>query len=184
MLASAYLAAHPDRVDRAILTEPGYLNAADFAAWQARADQIMTGFGFLRSSVWNGFRAAHVDGPDEAAARDFLIGEMVGVFADHTHNPYTCAGQNWNQPAWRFGALASDTARNIPAAELGRLVAIPPAAHPVLPMAGACNTWIGAELQARNRAYFADARLRVIPDAGRHARRQSRRQPCRNARIS
>jgi len=166
MLASAYLAAYPDRVDRAVLMEPGYLNSADFAVWQAQADQIMSGFNFLRSSVWNGFRAAHVDGPDAAASRDFLIGEMVRGFADHADNPYTCPDKSWAQPAWRFGALASDTARNMPAFELNRLVAEPVATAPVLLIAGACNSWIGQDLQRRNLAYFANATVRVIPDAG------------------
>ena len=38
--------------------------------------------------------------------------------------------------------------------------------HPILFLAGACDTWIGPELQARHAALFPHAKLVVIPDAG------------------
>jgi len=42
MLASAYFGAHPERVDRAILIEPGYLDTDGKAAWEVRSRQYMS----------------------------------------------------------------------------------------------------------------------------------------------
>ncbi len=146
--------------------EPGYLNAAGFVAWNARADGIMSGIGFLQASIWNGFRAAHVSGPDAAASDDFLIGEMAAGFANHPDNPYHCPDQPFSMPSWRFGATASKAARGFTEAELGRLVATRPAGAPVLLVAGACNSWIGEERQRAHLPMFAGARLAVIPESG------------------
>lgn len=166
MLASAYIAAHPERVTRAVLIEPGFLTAREYTEWQSRADDFLSGWAFLKAAIWNGFRAAHVAGPDDAAADDFLIGEMVAGFANHPDNPYHCPGRPFAMPAWRFGAAASKAARSTPPDAFARLVATPPAATPVLLIAGACDDWLGAPLQRRHLALFADARLAIIPEAG------------------
>jgi proline iminopeptidase len=78
MLASAYLGQHPDRVDRAILIEQGYLNAKGKAAWETRSAQYMSGAGYGLQALLNGFDAANVAGSDDQASDDFLIGQMGG----------------------------------------------------------------------------------------------------------
>jgi proline iminopeptidase len=165
MLASAYLGEHPDQVDRAILIEPGYIDADGKVAWEAQAARYMAGAGYALEAVLNGFRAAHVTGPDAQASDDFLIGRMVGVFADHPHNPYHCGG-GYSAPGWRFGALASAQWRDAPATDLDRIAK--GAAYPgsVLFIAGSCNDWTGAPLQTRHAARFANAEVTVIPEAG------------------
>lgn len=166
MLASAYLAAHPDKVARAVLMEPGFLNAREFDAWQARAAGFMSGFGYIRAALWTGFQAAHVSGPDADAPGDFLIGRMADVFANHPDNPYHCPGQPYAAPSRRFGAQASRAARDVTPDDLARLAPAPPAAMPVLLLASACNDWIGPPLQQRHLVHFAHGKLVVIPDAG------------------
>lgn len=165
MLTSAYLGVHPDRADRAILIEPGYLDAEGKAAWERRTARYMSGAGYLWQAILNGFRAAHVTGPDAHASDDFLIGRMVGVFANHPENPYHC-GEGYTVPSWRFGSLASATWRDAPEADLDRIARGTLYPGPVLFLAGGCNDWTGALLQSRHAALFADARLRVIPGAG------------------
>ena len=165
MLASAYLGAHPDRVARAVLIEPGYLDAAGKAAWEARAAEVMSGAGYAVAAILNGFRAAHVTGPDDAARDDFLVGQMVGVFASHPDNPYHC-GAGYTAPTWRFGSLASALWRDTPEIDLDRIARGTRYPGPVLFLAGDCNDWTGAPLQSRHAALFADARLHVVPDAG------------------
>lgn len=165
MLASAYLGSHPDRVDRAILIEPGYLDAEGKAAWEVRAGQYMSGAGYLWQAILNGFRAAHVTGPDAHASDDFLIGRMVGVFANHPDNPYHC-GEGYTAPNWRFGSLASALWRDAPNPEINSISQGTGYAGPVLMLAGGCNDWTGAPLQSRHAALFEDARLAIIPEAG------------------
>jgi proline iminopeptidase len=165
MLASAYIGAHPDRVERAILVEPGYLDAEGKAAWERRAAQYMSGAGYLWQAILNGFRAAHVSAPDDYASEDFLIGRMVGVFANHPENPYHC-GEGYTAPNWRFGSLASALWRDAPEADLDRIALGTAFPGAVLLLAGGCNDWTGPPLQSRHAALFADAELQVIPEAG------------------
>ena len=165
MLASAYLGAHPDRVSRAILIEPGYLDAEGKAAWEARAAQYMSGPGYLWQAILNGFGAAHISGPDNHASDDYLIGQMVGIFANHPESPYHC-GEGYTAPSWRFGALASARWRDAPETDLDRIAQGSEYPGPVLFLAGACNDWTGAPLQRQQAALFSDARLEVIAEAG------------------
>jgi len=165
VLASAYLGAHQDRVARAVLIEPGYLEADGKVAWDARAADFMSGVGYALNAVLNGFRAAHVTGPDDQASDDFLIGQMIGVFVNHPENPYHC-GTGYTAPTWRFGSLASALWRDALVTELDRIARGTEYPGPVLFLAGGCNDWTGAPLQRRHVALFADARLQVVPDAG------------------
>lgn len=165
ILASAYLGAHPERVDRAVLIEPGFLDADGKADWEARAAQYMSGADYALKAILNGFRAAHVAGPDADAGDDFLIGQMVGVFSNHPENPYHC-GTGYTAPTWRFGSRASAMWRDAPDSDLDRIAQGSGYQGPVLFLAGGCNDWTGAPLQSRHAALFADAKCEVIPAAG------------------
>jgi len=166
MLATAYLGQNPDGAQAAVLIEPGYLDAAGHAEWQEESQRFMSGFTYWREAFVTGFRAQHVEGPDEAAQDDFLIGHMVGVFTNHSDNPYHCGG-GYTAPSWRFGALASETWGVAPMADFERLTSQAKVfGGPVLLMAGACNSWTGAALQERHLGVFGNADLRVIASAG------------------
>lgn len=166
MLASAYLGEHPTKVEKAVLMEPGYLSAKGFEDWKAQSKAYMSGIGFLKSAIWNGFRAAHVDGPDDAASGDFLLGQMVAGFANHPDNSYHCPGQPFDMPEWRFGATASKAANATPAADLDRITPANKVSAPVLLIAGTCSSWIGASLQREHLRLFENARLALVADAG------------------
>ncbi|GGL81782.1 alpha/beta fold hydrolase [Wenxinia marina] len=166
MLAAAYLGRDPARVDRAVLIEPGYLDAAERDDWRQESRRFMSGPRYAVAAVTNGFRAARVDGPDDQARDDFLIGRMVHAFADHPDNPYHC-GTGYGAPMRRFGAMASAAWEAAPAADIDRIGRGAGSFDgPVLLLAGACDDWLGAPLQERHLARFARAELAVIPDAG------------------
>lgn len=165
MLAVAYLGEHPNRVESAVLIEPGYLDAEGKAGWETRAAAYMSGARYLWQAILNGFRAAHVTGPDAQASDDFLIGQMVGVFTNHPDNPYHC-GEGYTAPSWRFGALASAEWRHASHSDLDRIARGTGYRGPVLFLAGDCNDWTGAPLQSRHAALFADAKLEIVPEAG------------------
>ena len=155
MLATAYLGQNPDGAQAAVLIEPGYLDAAGFAAWQAESQRYLSGFSYWGEALLTGFRAQHVEGPDGAAQDDFLIGHMVGVFTNHPDNPYHC-GEGYTAPSWRFGSLASETWGVAPMADFERLTSQAKVfGGPVLLMAGACNSWTGAALQEPHQGFFA-----------------------------
>jgi proline iminopeptidase len=125
----------------------------------------MSGARYVWQSILNGFRAAHVTGPDTHASEDFLIGQMVGVFANHPDNPYHC-GEGYTAPIWRFGSLASAMWRDAPEADFDHIARGTGYPGPVLFLAGGCNDWTGAPLQARHAVLFPNAELTMIPDAG------------------
>lgn len=166
MLATAYLGQNPEGARAAVLIEPGYLDAAGQAAWQAESQRYLSGTTYWREALLTGFRAQHVEGPDEAAQNDFLIGHMVDVFTNHPDNPYHC-GDGYTAPSWRFGALASNTWNQAPMADFERLASNTIAfTGPVLLMAGACNSWTGPALQERHLGAFDSAELSIIAGAG------------------
>ena len=167
MLASAYLGRHPDRVDRAVLIEPGFLSADEADAFMEAMQPYLRSPGGLWQMLLAGFRASHVTGPDAEAANDYLIGQMVHWFAAHPDNPYHCPGVPWDSPAWRFGAHAGQAVQaQASRADLDSLGDAGGFAGPVLLMSGACDSWIGPALQERHLALYADGRHVVIQDAG------------------
>ncbi|SEV88002.1 proline iminopeptidase [Cognatiyoonia koreensis] len=166
MLATAYLGQSLDSVQAAVLIEPGYLDRNGHATWQAESLRYLSGPNYWKEAIVTGLRSQHIGGPDEAARHDFLIGHMVGVFADHPENPYHC-GDGYTAPHWRFGGLSSDTWGQSEKTELERLTAKAAGfSGPVLLMAGACNDWTGEQLQQSHLSLFSAAELSIIPDAG------------------
>ena len=167
MLASAYLGYAPDKVDRAVLIEPGFLSADEADAFQARMQGFLRDPGGIREMLVTGFRASHVDGPDAAASGDYLIGHMVEWFASHPDNPYHCPGARWDSPAWRYGAASGQAVQaQATRADLDRLGEASGFTGPVLLMSGACDTWIGPPLQEQHVALYENSRHVAIPDSG------------------
>ncbi|MAM62211.1 alpha/beta hydrolase [Maritimibacter sp. UBA3975] len=166
MLALAYIGAHPTRVSRAVLIEPGFLDAAGYEAWEARRAEMSRTFPVVRAGLLAGFQSRNVTATDEAAPQDYVVGTVVHAFADHPDNPYHCAGKPYDAPAWRFGATASDTFWADPSVIFPALDAAFSADVPLLFVAGGCNDWTGEALQAAHASRFPTAELAVVEDAG------------------
>lgn len=163
-LAVAYLGYRPERIARAVLIEPGFLDPAGYEAFEARRRRLARSPRVIWAGIVAGFRARGVTG-DPHAARDSILGAAVHAFANHPRNPYHC-GEGYTAPSWRFGGLASDTFWADVTPTLDAIAAGLGYQGPVLFMAGACNSWIGPELQRAHAARFADARLETVPNAG------------------
>ncbi|MCI5038365.1 MAG: alpha/beta hydrolase [Donghicola eburneus] len=165
MLATAYLGVYPEDVTAAVLIEPGYLDSAGKSAWDEVASRYMSGAKYWVEAALTGFRTQHVDGPDPAAADDFLVGHMVGVFTNHPENPYHC-GDGYAARSWRFGATASRAWADTSDADVDRLTEqVRRFDRPVLLLAGECNNWLGP-LQSIHMQFFVNADLQIIPNAG------------------
>jgi len=125
----------------------------------------MSGAGYWAEALVTGFRAQHLNGPDPAAADDFLVGHMVGVFVNQPENPYHC-GDGYAAPSWPFGATASRAWADTPGAVVDLLAAnVRRFYGPVLLLAGECNDWLGP-LQNTYMQLFANVRFQIIPNAG------------------
>lgn len=168
MLAALYMGAAPEKIDRAVLIEPGFFDAEEADIWQARSNSYLSGLRFYWQATLAWFESLHVGGPDAEAAGDHFMGRILGYFENHPDNPYHCPGEDYDAPYWRFGALASNTMQgNATDADFDSIGEGARAFDgAVLLVAGACDSWIGPDLQAEHAGYFDNARLEVIPDAG------------------
>lgn len=167
MLASAYAGAHPGKVGKLVLAEPGFLDATTM-------DVFKTGGWPGWRVVW-GFSKAWVNkwfvrtGGDPYARDDFFLSQALPLMQGEDE---LCHGRLPPMQAWRAGSPNFE-------ATIGRMMDDPAwaaslnfhrgieAFHgPALFLAGACNRVIGAEHQKRHLGLFADARLEVVPGAG------------------
>ncbi len=165
MLATAYLGHRPAAVAHAVLIEPGFLDPEGLADFETRRAGLSRSPRVLWAGLLAGFRARGVRG-DADAAQDSIVSAVVHAFANHPSNPYHCPGRAFDAPSWRFGHRASDVFWSDPAVALGAMTSGLAFPGPVLILAGGCNDWTGAPLQARHATMFPDARMEVIEGAG------------------
>ena len=167
MLATAYLGEAPDKVARAILLEPGFFTGDEAEDWMAEGSQYMSGVGFYWQAAITAFQSLHVSGPDQSARQDYMMSEIIHSFLNQPENPYHCAGEAFDAPAWRFGATASQAAGKTGAAEID-LIAQGAESYPgpVLLLASACNNWIGEDAQRVHLSFFQNGELSIVPNSG------------------
>jgi proline iminopeptidase len=172
MLASAYLGQHPDKVDHAVLAEPGFLTT-EFAEKWAEETGIRFSPGVLYHFVKTKFESLHVKGPDDHASDDYF-GYQMNMYqgSDHPQAGYRCEGggpkEDW---AWRYGARAADSLfqEAVDADgnfDINLVDGVERFTNKVLFIASECQTVIGVEWQERQMGFFSNAELAVIPDAG------------------
>ena len=172
MLTSAYLGQHPDKVDHAVLAEPGFLTA-EFAKSWAEETKIRMSPGLLFHFLKTKFQALHVREPDSHASDDYFAYQWnMYQGSDHPQAGYRCDGGG---PAldefWRFGARAANSLFQEAVDSKGNFtidltVGIEKFTNKVLFMAGECQKIIGVEWQQEQMALFPSADLAVIPNAG------------------
>lgn len=167
MLATAYLGKAPEKVARAILLEPGFFTGDEAQDWMAQAKPYMSGLGFYKQAAIIAFQSLHVPDPDARAGQDYMMSEIIHEFANHPENPYHCPGEDFDAPAWRFGATASHTAGQTSVAEIDLIAqGAQRYSGPVLLLAGACNDWIGEDAQRAHLDFFQRGELMIVPNAG------------------
>lgn len=167
MLASAYTGAHPGKVGRLVLAEPGFLDASTqdvFSGGGLPPLGVMWGF----AKAWVGQWFVATEG-DAYARDDWFLQQVLPLTqgADEM-----CEGRMPALQAWRFGSPSFQ-------ATMGRMMDDPAYARgldfrqgvgaftgPTLFLTGGCNRVIGEAHQRRMMGHFAHARLEVIPQAG------------------
>lgn len=172
MLASAYLGQFPEKVDHAVLAEPGFLTA-EFADLWAEQTALRFSPGVLYHFVKTKAESLHVRGPDDDAADDYF-GYQMNMYQgpDHPQAGYRCQGKPPEEGgSWRYGARAADAMWqqavdgdgnfNIDLTE-----GVEQFGNKILFLVGECQQVIGVEWQRQQMAFFPSTELVVIPGAG------------------
>jgi proline iminopeptidase len=172
MLASAYLGRYPQKVDHAVLAEPGFLNA-EFAQKWAEGTQIRYSIGSLFYFLKTKFESLHINRPDDQAANDYFVHQWnLYPGDDHPQAAYYCDGDKPDEnETWRYGSVAAnalfqealDANGNF---DINLAAGVKQFKNTVLFMTGECQQLIGAEFQGQQMALFPSAELAVIPNAG------------------
>ena len=173
MLVAGYIAQHPDKVNKAVLAEPGMLTSA-------KAKEYMEKFRihfslkllFLVAKTW--FQQLHIHKPDIQAGGDYFFAQIGR--ADIEGNPmsgYFC-NEDLNNASidyWRYSWRSSQEIIKKGMDDEGNLAidlvsGLNRFNKKALFIAGECNKIIGPQYQKDHMIYFPEAELVVIPDAG------------------
>jgi proline iminopeptidase len=179
MLASAYLGQHPQKVDHAVLAEPGFLTT-EFAIGFMENTRLKFTPGVIFHFLKTKFEALHVMSVDDQAMDDYF-GYQINMYQgdDHPQVGYYCPGVKPDpEGGWRFGAAAAssiqseaiDAEGNI---DLNLVEGVENFTNRVMFMTGECQTLIGADWQREQMEFFPSAELVIIPDAGHEIFKES-----------
>jgi proline iminopeptidase len=172
MLASAYLGQFPEKVDHAVLAEPGFLTT-EFAIGFMENTRLKFTPAVIYHFLKTKFESMHAMGVDDQAMDDYF-GYHINMYQgdDHPQAGYYCPGAKPNpEGGWRFGAMAASSIQseainaegNI---DLNLVEGVEEFSNRVLFMTGECQTIIGEDWQREQMVFFPNAELVVIPDAG------------------
>lgn len=175
MLATVYIGRHPEKVDRAALAEPGFLDHEHMEIWNERtglADLKLSG-AVLWAMVGAWAESLHVSQADGQERDDYLITRfMTTEMEGHPLGGYYIDGDVRNAAGemWRYGSLASRAVAASGMGEDGRFIDLAAGVEnwegEALIIAGSENTIIGPEYQMTQIDRFPRASLAVIEGAG------------------
>jgi proline iminopeptidase len=178
MLASGYLGQHPEKVDKVILAEPGFLTSemADLFMEKTNGFMVDMTFSNIMFMAKTVMRGLHVREPDGQAAQDFIFESLITAdIPDHPMLGYFCNSKS-NPDAtlhWRMSMTASMAIQKSQADKDGNIrldlvKGVEQYPDTVLFIAGACNRYIGPDYQAKHLKHFPRHRMEVIHDAGHY----------------
>ncbi len=176
MLGSGYLAKHPEKVNRIILAEPGFLTTEMSEVFMKRTngfklDMTLSNI-LLIGKIF--MRGLHVRGPDDQAIKDFIYSSLVSSdIPDHPMSGYFC-GHEFDSTQikfWRLSMVASQSIQQSQVDEQGKLHidlvgGVEKYQDMVLFITGDCNQFIGPDYQEMQLKYFPKHKLEIIHNAG------------------
>ena len=173
MLASGYIAKNPERVEKAVLAEPGMLTS-EKAQEYLQKFKIKFNWDAIKSMTLIAFESLHVRKVDKQARIDYFFSKIGSL--DIEGNPmrkYFCEENvaNGYLPFWRFSGVASQSIMKKGMDKDGNLqidlvTGLEDYSNKVLFVVGECNTLIGKEFQEGHMKYFNKAEMHVIKGAG------------------
>lgn len=176
MLGSGYLAKHPDKVNKIILAEPGFLTSEMAEQFMERTNGFSIDMTFqnvmlLGKIVMQGL---HLRGPDDQAIRDYIFMNLVTTPVDnHPLSGYFCEEKydSTQMKLWRLSMVASQAIQGSGMDAEGKMQidlvsGVEQFQDTVLFIAGACNKFIGPDYQEKHLKHFSKYKLEVIENAG------------------
>jgi len=178
MLASGYLGQHPEKVDKVILAEPGFLTSEMADLFMERTNGFMVDLTFsnIMFMAKTVMRGLHVREPDDQAMKDFIFASLLTAdIPNHPMLGYFCISKS-NPDAllnWRMGMTASQSIQQSQTDADGKLridlvKGVDQYPDSVLFIAGDCNRYIGPDYQEKHLKFFPRHRMEVIQDAGHY----------------
>jgi len=176
MLGSAYLAKYPEKINKIILAEPGFLTTEMSEEFIRRTNGFKIDMNFSNVLLIGKIimRGLHVRGPDGQAIKDFIYSSLVtSNIPDHPMSGYFC-GNKFDSTQVNFWRLSMVAAQSIPQSQNDEngnmqidLVRGVEAYHDtVLFISGDCNRLIGPDFQEMHLKYFPRHKLEIIHNAG------------------
>jgi proline iminopeptidase len=174
MVASGYLGRNPDKINKIVLAEPGFLNG-ELAKEFMEMGVPKPSFPVLKALVVALLESLHVDGPDDQAMWDYFFIRFATT--NDPGNPMTkyYCNQDMNTASfdyWRMGSFTSiANMGNMKMDEndepiFDMLSGVENYPGTVLFIASECNQLIGEPWQRRQMKFFKKARLVTIKNAG------------------
>ncbi len=177
LIASHYVARHPEKVEKLALLEPEFLTVEAAIQYFENVNFLRPQFSFktLATMTKSWFESLHVKEPDKQASPDFFMEKIMLSFQQPYHPLYNalCHHEDTLEFAnWRYGAMASgnlignlfDAQGNLVFEEIRGLNAYK---KTVLFVTGDCNKLFGEEFQESHHLdLFRNARLINIQNAG------------------
>lgn len=186
MVVSPYIGKFSEKVDHAVLSEPGFLTQETammyMGYFQSKTSNPPLSYRIHKFMSW--LQSLHIDGPDEQARADYLR-ERLSVSADgrSIQSERYCNGEYATKGAkhWRGSSLADKSIQDLsgPSGK-SEWVSIGPDGIPdfnfvkgvedfpndVLFIASECNIVFGERIQRIHMKSFPNAKLAVIDGAG------------------
>ncbi|MDZ7607293.1 MAG: alpha/beta hydrolase [Cyclobacteriaceae bacterium] len=178
MIASGYLGQHPEKVNKVILAEPGFLTSemADLFMEVTNGFQVEMTFGNILFMAKTVLRGLHVREPDNQAMKDYIFSALITAdIPNHPMLGYFCHSKS-NPDAmlyWRMSMTASQAIQQSQTDEDGKIRldlvhGVDQYPDTVLFIAGDCNRLIGPSFQEKQLKHFPRHRMEVIKDAGHY----------------
>jgi proline iminopeptidase len=173
MLASGYIAKHPDRVNKAVLAEPGMLTSEMAEKFMAQY-HIKLNWSYIKTMFLTIFESFHIETLDNQERIDYIFPKMATL--NEEGNPmrkYYCEEniENSSFPTWRSSGIASQEIMKKLLNEKGNIEidlvsGLGNFSNKVLFIVGECNQIVGEKFQREQMKYFPKSEMKIIKDAG------------------
>lgn len=179
MLASGWTVRNPDRVERLILAEPGFLTKEAGTAFLKNAGGMKPAINVSTVSLLIStlFESLHIDGIDGHETMDYFMLRLMGhpdfKREDHPLGGYACPGSTFTIPDRRVGTAVSMAMQGgaydetTGEAKIDMIGGYKPYSGKTLHIISECNTLIGVDHQKKfHIPLFPDSRTVIIKGAG------------------
>jgi len=174
MLASGYLAKHPEKINKIVLAEPGMLTNEAARRYQ-ELFKFEPSEKMAKEIILAAFESLHLKNANIQDQADYVFGRMASLnLPSNPMRKYFC-NEDLNRgyiPYWRYSGIASieimaKAMEQGDQIQINLVSGVEKFADKVLFIAGACDQIIGEKFQKEmHLKYFKNAQMIVIQDAG------------------